>query len=73
MPERDGYELIRHVRASAGGALLAVALTAYARDEDRHRTLEAGFDRYLSKPVNPAELVRVVAALLAGAPRTSRS
>lgn len=68
MPERDGYELIRHVRGRAGPALPAIALTAYARDEDRHRALASGFQSYASKPVNPAELVRIVAALIAAPP-----
>ena len=66
MPERDGYELIQHVRTNARSALAdlpAIALTAYAGDEDRHRVLAAGFQTYVSKPVNPVELVRVSAML----------
>jgi CheY-like chemotaxis protein len=41
----------------------AVAITAYARDEDRRRALAAGYQSYLPKPIEPAELIRVVAAL----------
>jgi PAS domain S-box-containing protein len=66
MPERDGYDLIRQVRAlphDRGGDVPAAALTAYARAEDRRRMLNAGFSMYVPKPVEPAELVAVVAAL----------
>ena len=67
MPEVDGYELIRRVRslAGAGGStILAVALTAYSREEDRRLALAAGFQTHVSKPVEPEELVRVVASLV---------
>jgi len=63
MVEMDGYELIRRVRASArqaGNEISAVALTAYARSEDRRSAVQAGFDMFISKPVDPAELVAVV-------------
>ncbi|HEY0171966.1 MAG TPA: ATP-binding protein [Pyrinomonadaceae bacterium] len=66
MPEEDGYSLIGRVRerdARAGVRTPAVALTAYARDDDRARSLEAGFDAHLSKPVEPAELLSAVARL----------
>ncbi len=67
MPEHDGYELITRVRAKPGsaGRIPAVALTALARDEDRKRTLLAGYQVHISKPVDPAELVTVI-AMLAG-------
>lgn len=64
MPGEDGYGLIRQVRAlpvDAGGAVPAVALTALARSEDRTRSLLAGFNLHLAKPVDPAELLAVVA------------
>jgi PAS domain S-box-containing protein len=66
MPEVDGYTLIRQVRlhAASAEALPAVALTAYSRDKDRRKALEAGFQAHVSKPVEPADLVRVVASLL---------
>ncbi len=67
MPETDGYALIRRVRTmigTKGAEIAAIALTAYAREEDRRRALEAGFQTYVAKPVEPAELVRVVAALV---------
>ncbi|NTU85881.1 MAG: response regulator, partial [Chloroflexales bacterium] len=66
MPGEDGYWLIREVRALApedGGATPAVALTAYVRVEDRMRVLAAGFQQYLPKPVDQAELQDVVASL----------
>ncbi len=66
MPEMDGYELIRKVRAVndvARRSLPAAALTAFARSEDRHRALLAGFQSHLTKPVEPAELIAVVARL----------
>jgi PAS domain S-box-containing protein len=67
MPGEDGYELIRRVRAlsqEAGGRIPAVALTAYARAEDRLRALRAGFEMHVSKPVELTELVVVVANLV---------
>ncbi|MBD1938377.1 PAS domain S-box protein [Microcoleus sp. FACHB-68] len=66
MPEEDGYSLIRKVRALAadrGGKIPAVALTAYAMEEDRRRVLEAGFQQHLAKPVDTDELIQVVARL----------
>src|SRR5678810_302615 len=63
MPDEDGYALIRCVRQLApedGGATPSVALTAYAREEDRARALSAGYDAHLAKPVEPAELVASV-------------
>jgi PAS domain S-box-containing protein len=66
MPGEDGYSLIRRVRAlgyDRGGATPAVALTAYARAEDRTRALSAGFDMHLAKPVEPVELASIIAKL----------
>ncbi len=66
MPDEDGYELIRRVRqlpAKNGGAVPAVALTAYARAEDRLRILREGYQMHVPKPVELAELVAVVASL----------
>ena len=64
MPGRDGYELIRVVRSTTGPEdLPAAALTAYSRPEDAARAKEAGFQMHLSKPVEPYELVKVVARL----------
>ena len=66
MAGEDGYTLIRCLRqmdAEHGGHIPAIALTAYARDEDRDRALSAGFQAHLAKPVEPAELTAVVASL----------
>ena len=66
MPGEDGYTLIQRVRAlgpERGGAVPAVALTAYARAEDRMKAIMAGFQHHVSKPVEPAELITMVASL----------
>ena len=66
MPGEDGYSLIRKIRARPahrGGAVPAVALTAYVKIEDRVSILAAGFQMYLSKPADPTELVAVVNSL----------
>ena len=66
MPEEDGYTLIQKVRArlaDQGGKMPAIALTAYAREEDRDRALAAGFQMHMAKPVNPDQLVAVVNSL----------
>jgi signal transduction histidine kinase/ActR/RegA family two-component response regulator len=66
MPRMDGCALIREIRRSGNAparAMPAVALTAYARPEDRLRALDAGFQDYLTKPVEPEVLVARVAAL----------
>ena len=68
MPGEDGYALIRRVRAlpaDVGGATPALALTAYARAEDRVRAVQAGFQMHLAKPVQAAELLAMVASLAA--------
>jgi CheY-like chemotaxis protein len=67
MPGEDGYDLIRKVRAlpaGRGGKIPAIALTAYARTEDRLRALRAGYQMHISKPVELAELVAVMASLV---------
>jgi CheY-like chemotaxis protein len=68
MPEEDGYSLMRQVRAlpaAKGGNTPAVALTAYARTEERTKTLVAGYNMHLPKPVEPTELLAVLATLTA--------
>lgn len=67
MPDFDGYDVVRRVRslpAEQGGRAPMVALTAYSHRDDRVRTLAAGFQMHLAKPVEPAELVLTIAALL---------
>lgn len=66
MPVVDGYELLRRVRAlgaERGGDVPAIALTAFARAEDRTRALCDGFAAHLSKPVEPLELVATIASV----------
>jgi CheY-like chemotaxis protein len=66
MPGEDGYELIRKVRtlsAEQGGQVPAIALTAYARTQDRLKVLSAGYQMHVPKPVEPVELATVVASL----------
>jgi PAS domain S-box-containing protein len=66
MPGEDGYELIRKIRAldpGRGGKIPAIALTAYAREEDRNRALLAGYNTHLTKPVEPSEFIVVIAGL----------
>jgi signal transduction histidine kinase/ActR/RegA family two-component response regulator len=66
MPGEDGYSLIRRLRelpVEQGGGTPAVALTAYARADDRVNVVLAGFQHHLSKPVEPAELIAIVASL----------
>lgn len=67
MPGEDGYALMKRVRAlppEQGGKTPAIALTAYARMEDRFKALAAGFQNHLTKPVEPAELAITVASAL---------
>lgn len=66
MPEADGYDLIRRVRAliTEGGRVPAIALTAYARVEDRLKALRSGYQMHVPKPVELAELITVVDSLV---------
>lgn len=76
MPDEDGYSLIRKVRAldpAHGGRVPAVALTAYARVEDRLKVLSAGFQLHVAKPIEPAELIAVIGSLADWSPNPSRS
>jgi len=67
MPGADGYELIRAVRkmeSDHARHIPAIALTAYASVQDRSRAMELGFHLHLSKPIEPIQLIRAVAALV---------
>jgi CheY-like chemotaxis protein/two-component sensor histidine kinase len=69
MADVDGYELIARVRAlgpEKGGDLPAIAITAFAGKEDRHRAITSGFQYHMSKPVEPGELVGAIATLIRG-------
>ncbi len=66
MPEEDGFSLIgkiRNLSVDQGGALPAIALTAYARTEDRTQALRAGFQMHIAKPIDAQELVQAIANL----------
>ena len=72
MPGDDGFALIREIRSrpgDQGSVVPAVALTAYARPEDRERALAAGFQVHLSKPVEPRALLEAVARVAVGGAR----
>ncbi|WP_292804565.1 PAS domain-containing hybrid sensor histidine kinase/response regulator [Nostoc sp. NMS7] len=67
MPDMDGYMLIHQVRtwtAEQGGEIPAIALTAFARNDDQQEALKAGFQLHLSKPLNPEELIAAIVQLL---------
>ena len=67
MPREDGFDLIRKVRTlepERGGRIPAIALTAYARNEDRAQALAAGYEMHVSKPVEPAQLSDALNALV---------
>ncbi len=66
MPDEDGYSVIQRVRKlppAQGGDVPAIALTAFARSEDRRRAILAGFQMHMSKPVEPSELIAIVSSL----------
>jgi CheY-like chemotaxis protein len=66
MPNEDGYDLIRKVRTRSSdkqGQIPAIALTAYARTQDRLKVLSAGYQMHVPKPIEPIELATVVASL----------
>ncbi|MBE9206248.1 PAS domain S-box protein [Nostoc sp. LEGE 06077] len=67
MPGEDGYSLIRRIRklaADQGGKIPAIALTAYAKNEDSQQALAAGFQKHLAKPIEPSQLAITIASLL---------
>lgn len=74
MPGEDGLSLIRRIRARsplAGGLVRAVALSAFARTEDRDAALAAGYDDFMSKPALPADILRTVSRWLVTPPRVN--
>ena len=72
LPGRDGYELVRRIRemerGRTGTRLPAIALTAFTRPEDQRKTLDAGFDLHLGKPLRPHRLLEAIVRCLPGAP-----
>jgi CheY-like chemotaxis protein len=67
MSGEDGYSLLRRVRAASGPmrSIPAIAITAQAGDDNQQRALDAGFDRYLTKPINVPLLISIIAELCA--------
>ena len=66
MPEQDGLDLIRIIRAmpaESGGRIPAIAVTAYASSAEKALALNAGFDRHVAKPYEPAAVIEIIAAL----------
>jgi CheY-like chemotaxis protein len=61
LPEMDGYEVARRVRAALGSGIRLVALTGYGQPDDCERATAAGFDVHLTKPVNLADLEQILA------------
>jgi CheY-like chemotaxis protein len=75
MPGMDGFELLRRIRQlppEAGGTTPAIALTAFARPEDRLRALQVGYNAHLSKPIEPASILQALGQLLERAHRNPR-
>jgi CheY-like chemotaxis protein len=69
MPDEDGYSFVRRLRAlpkNEGADVPAVALTAFAGEDDRAKALAAGYDKHVGKPVDPVVLVTVVSGLARG-------
>ena len=66
MPSEDGYDLIRKIRNKQIGKsnIPAIALTAYAREEDKQQALASGFDRHLPKPIEPFRLIESLLQLI---------
>src|SRR5215468_4918764 len=67
LPDESGYDLIRKIRTLApdqGGQIPAIALTAHHQPEERQRSLEAGFQIHLAKPVDPDQLTGIILALV---------
>jgi CheY-like chemotaxis protein len=64
LPKLSGYEACRRIREQPGGKeIVIIAQTRWAQDDDRQRTQEAGFDHHLVKPVDPQELMKLLAGL----------
>jgi CheY-like chemotaxis protein len=71
MPDENGYSLIRRIRRlpQAVNQIPAIALTAFGRSQDRIQALEAGFQMHVPKPVEPTELMMVIASLTGRSPK----
>jgi len=72
LPGKDGFALLAEIRTSPHAALRVVALTAHAMTGDRDRARSAGFDDYITKPINIATFPDQVSRVLAGQPNEPR-
>jgi CheY-like chemotaxis protein len=75
MPEEDGLSMIRRIRKrppGRGGLVRAIAVSAYARPEDRDAAIGAGYDDFLTKPAMPGDVLRAVDRCLARPPRATQ-
>jgi two-component system cell cycle response regulator DivK len=66
LPERDGFQLLEEIRGSPHAATRVIALTAHAMTGDRERALEAGFDGYITKPIDIREFPDLIDRALEG-------
>jgi CheY-like chemotaxis protein len=73
MPGGNGYDLVQQMRSLPDGQIPAIALTAYASTDYRERSMQAGFQQYLAKPVEPKVLIKTVLAVLSTTTGTSLS
>ena len=64
LPNLNGYEVAQRIRAADGVPPLLIALTRYGRPEDRERALAAGFIRHVTKPIDPQQLLHVIAEVV---------
>jgi CheY-like chemotaxis protein len=67
MPGGNGYELVQQIKSYPEGRIPAIALTAYASTTYEERSLQAGFQRHLTKPVEPGDLIAAILNLVRGA------
>ena len=64
MPTEDGYSLIQQIRHQKNSDIPAIALTAFAREEDKQQAIKAGFDLHLPKPIDSVELIKFISQLV---------
>ncbi len=72
MPDGDGFTVMRRLRAQSSESLYVAAMTGYGQASDRRRTLDAGFQAHLTKPVNADRLQEVLAKAIASDPAATR-
>jgi DNA-binding response OmpR family regulator len=63
LPDMDGYEACRRLRAAFGQGIRIIALTGWGQDRDKRRALNSGFDAHLTKPADPQQLAQMIGNL----------